>query len=234
MLVIGLVGLAGAVGSVGLASVVARSAPRQRALWLGLGAGICYSASSLATREIGLLLRDGAVTDILTSPAPYELVFFSIIAISLLQRALQTGSAVVAYPVMSVTANFVPVVVGLTVLGESLPGRLAGRAVLGRAGAPWRGDRPARQPAQRGHRRGGPGGDIRRVGDISAGGGRSPGRLTRRFAPSEPDQAGFCASTTAGPASAGAGGGTVAASGSVAAARSVVVPSWVSAPAPEL
>jgi multidrug transporter EmrE-like cation transporter len=58
----------------------------------------------------------------LTSPAPYELVFFSVVAISLLQRALQTGSAVVAYPVMSVTANFIPVVVGLTVLGEHLPG----------------------------------------------------------------------------------------------------------------
>ena len=122
MLVIGLVGLGGAVGSVALAAAVSHSAPRQRALWLGLGAGICYSASSLATREIGLLLRDGSVTDVLTSPAPYELVFFSVVAISLLQRALQTGSAVVAYPVMSVTANFVPVVVGLTVLGESLPG----------------------------------------------------------------------------------------------------------------
>ena len=122
MLVIGLVGLGGAVGSVALAAAVSHSAPRQRALWLGLGAGICYSASSLATREIGLLLRDGSVTDVLTSPAPYELVLFSVVAISLLQRALQTGSAVVAYPVMSVTANFVPVVVGLTVLGESLPG----------------------------------------------------------------------------------------------------------------
>ena len=122
MLMIGLVGLGGALGSVALAAAVSHSAPRQRALWLGLGAGICYSTSSLATREIGLLLRDDSVTDVLTSPAPYELVFFSVVAISLLQRALQTGSAVVAYPVMSVTANFIPVVVGLTVLGEHLPG----------------------------------------------------------------------------------------------------------------
>lgn len=123
MLLFGAFGLAFAAMGAAAANLADRGGQVARAaLLFGLTAGVCYAIATLATRQLGLLLEEHRLHSLLTSPAPYVLVVFSVLALSLEQRGLQDRAAVVAFPVTSGVSAFLPVVIGLTLLGESTPG----------------------------------------------------------------------------------------------------------------
>jgi drug/metabolite transporter (DMT)-like permease len=107
------------------------SAIRERvagaALGFGLAAGVSYAIATLATRQIGLRVnerRSGSaqLLDLLSTPTPYVLVLFSVLALSLEQRGLQGRAAVIAFPVTSGVSAFLPVTLGLTLFDEPAPG----------------------------------------------------------------------------------------------------------------
>lgn len=93
----------------------------RRAVWFGLSAGVCYAVATLATRQLGLLVGDVPLDRIARTLTPYLLVLFSVLALSLQQRGLQSGAAVVTFPVTSGISAFLPVVAALTMLGEQTP-----------------------------------------------------------------------------------------------------------------
>ncbi len=96
------------------------------AFGFGAAAGVCYAIATLATRQIGLAVNDrregqSALADLLTTPTPYVLVLFSVLALGLQQRGLQGRAAVIAFPVTSGVSAFLPVTLGLTLFGEPAP-----------------------------------------------------------------------------------------------------------------
>ncbi|CAJ59185.1 MULTISPECIES: DMT family transporter [Frankia] len=110
-----------------LANVAAaRSMIAGAAFGFGAAAGVCYAIATLATRQIGLAVNDrregqSALADLLTTPTPYVLVLFSVLALGLQQRGLQGRAAVIAFPVTSGVSAFLPVTLGLTLFGEPAP-----------------------------------------------------------------------------------------------------------------
>ncbi|WP_101836495.1 DMT family transporter [Frankia canadensis] len=103
-----------------------RDAVTGAALGFGASAGVCYAIATLATRQIGLAVnerREGHSTlvDLLTTPTPYVLVLFSVLALGLQQRGLQGRAAVIAFPVTSGVSAFLPVTLGLTLFDEPAP-----------------------------------------------------------------------------------------------------------------
>ncbi|ABD09615.1 hypothetical protein ThrDRAFT_00710 [Frankia casuarinae] len=96
------------------------------AFGFGAAAGVSYAIATLATRQIGLAVnerREGQSTlvDLLTTPTPYVLVLFSVLALGLQQRGLQGRAAVIAFPVTSGVSAFLPVTLGLTLFSEPAP-----------------------------------------------------------------------------------------------------------------
>jgi hypothetical protein len=100
------------------------------AFGFGGAAGVGYAIATLATRQFGLALderRSGGaflgsyLFELLRTPAPYLLVVFSMLAMSLEQRGLQGQAAVVAFPMTSGVSAFLPAVLGLTLFGEPAP-----------------------------------------------------------------------------------------------------------------
>lgn len=117
-----LAGLAGA----GVFAVVGDRGARTGRAWLaavgfGAGSGIAYGVATLATRQVGLTFDIDDPWPIFTTPTPYVLVVFSVLATALLQRGLQSGASVLTFPVTSWMSSFLPVVVGTTVLGDVVP-----------------------------------------------------------------------------------------------------------------
>ncbi|PSR70304.1 hypothetical protein C8258_00960 [Nocardia sp. MDA0666] len=98
------------------------------ALGFGAAAGIAYGIATVATRQFGLTFDVHDPWRLLATPTPYVLAVCSLLAISLLQRGLQAGAAVLTFPVTSVVSSLVPVVLGITVLGDEVPGGRAGAA----------------------------------------------------------------------------------------------------------
>jgi hypothetical protein len=106
------------------------------ALTLGAAAGACYGVSSVATRQLGLLLRDfsaHAITVVLTGPTPYLLIVFGVIPLSLLQRGYQHGNPALVLPLMTAVVTILAVVAGVVLFGESLPSQ-GGRFAAALAG----------------------------------------------------------------------------------------------------
>lgn len=96
------------------------------ALGFGLAAGVSYAIATLATRQIGLAVHerrngDSTLLDLLSTPTPYILVLFSVLALGLEQRGLQGRAAVIAFPVTSGVSAFLPVTLGLTLFDEPTP-----------------------------------------------------------------------------------------------------------------
>jgi drug/metabolite transporter (DMT)-like permease len=96
------------------------------AVGFGLAAGVSFAIATLATRQIGLRINErrageAALFDILSTPTPYMLVLFSVLALSLEQRGLQGRAAVIAFPVTSGLSAFLPVTLGLTLFDEPAP-----------------------------------------------------------------------------------------------------------------
>jgi hypothetical protein len=116
--------------AMGANRAAARGRVTAAALGFGAAAGVAYAIATLATRQFGLALNErragGAVIgsylfDLLRTPAPYLLVIFSILAMSLEQRGLQGRAAVIVFPVTSGLSGFLPVVLGLTLFDEPAP-----------------------------------------------------------------------------------------------------------------
>lgn len=123
MFLFGAFGLAfTAVGAVAADRAGRRGGVAQAAVLFGLTAGVCYAIATVATRQLGLLLHGNELGHLMATPTPYVLVVFSVLALSLEQRGLQGRAAVVAFPVTSGVSAFLPVVLGLTLLGETTPG----------------------------------------------------------------------------------------------------------------
>ncbi len=123
MLLFGVCGL----GFLGATAFAADRAARMRritgsALLFGIAAGVGYAIATVATRQLGLFVHAHNLRHLMATPTPYVLVIFSVLALSLEQRGLQGRAAVVAFPVTSGVSAFLPVVLGLTLLGESTPG----------------------------------------------------------------------------------------------------------------
>lgn len=109
----------------GVAAIVGeRETPRPWAAApaFGIGAGFAYGIATVATRQVGLTFDTHAPWMMLATATPFVLVVCSILALSLLQRGLQVGPAVLIFPVTSFLSSFVPVVLGITVLGDEVPG----------------------------------------------------------------------------------------------------------------
>jgi len=127
MLAFLVLGLAFALLCALLANLAARRATIVgAAVGFGAAAGVCYAIATLATRQIGLAVnerREGHSTlvDLLTTPTPYVLVLFSVLALGLQQRGLQGRAAVIAFPVTSGVSAFLPVTLGLTLFDEPAP-----------------------------------------------------------------------------------------------------------------
>jgi drug/metabolite transporter (DMT)-like permease len=120
----------GLVFTIGSGFIAAWAAERTKtvpaAFGFGVAAGVSYAISVLATRQIGLFVHEhrddgGDITELLTTPTPYVLVVFSVLALGLGQRGLQGSEAVVAFPVTSGVSAFLPVSLGLSLFEEPTP-----------------------------------------------------------------------------------------------------------------
>lgn len=92
-----------------------------RPLALALAAGGCYGVASVFTRQVGLVVSERGLGHLFVTAAPYLLAAVSVVAIALLQRALQAGRAVVAYPAVEASSDICAITLGLTLLGEQVP-----------------------------------------------------------------------------------------------------------------
>lgn len=97
---------------------------RQNLVGLGFGvaAGVCNSLSTLATRQIGLVVKDHGLGRLVSSAAVYVLILSSILGLALLQRGYQGGAVLVTYPVASTLTTALPVMAGVWLLAEPVPG----------------------------------------------------------------------------------------------------------------
>jgi drug/metabolite transporter (DMT)-like permease len=118
--------LVGAAAFCALAAVVgSRAAAAGRAaLAAGVfsaGAGISYGLAAMATRQVGRAFDPGEPWHLLATPTPYVLAGCSVLAITLMQRGLQTN-ALLTFPVVSAVAAMLPVGLSAAVLDDQVPG----------------------------------------------------------------------------------------------------------------
>jgi hypothetical protein len=123
----------------GVTSVLAGAVAAGLAAGLGLGArrlvaagvfsaaaGVAYGLATLTTRQVGRTFSAADPLQLLATPTPYVLAVCSIVGIVMIQRGLQVGP-VLTFPVVSALAALLPVVLGVTLFDDSVPGG-AGRA----------------------------------------------------------------------------------------------------------
>jgi FtsH-binding integral membrane protein len=91
------------------------------ALVFSVAAGVAYGLATLTTRQVGRTFVADEPWALLGTPTPYVLAGCSLVAIAVLQRALQT-SPLLAFPVTSGFSALVPVCVGVATLGDAVPG----------------------------------------------------------------------------------------------------------------
>ncbi len=85
-----------------------------------LAAGSAYGLATMTTRQVGRTFSAHAPLHLLATPTPYVLGGCSVLAITMLQRALQAGP-LLGYPVTSVVSSIVPVVLGAALLDDPVP-----------------------------------------------------------------------------------------------------------------
>jgi drug/metabolite transporter (DMT)-like permease len=98
--------------------------PTMAAGAFSLVSGVAYGLATLTTRQVGRTFHLDAPWQLLTTPTPYVLVGCSILAITMMQRGLQTGP-LLTYPITSVTSSVVPVLIGAALLDDPVPGGMA-------------------------------------------------------------------------------------------------------------
>jgi hypothetical protein len=118
----------------GIASVLAGAAAAGIAAVLHLGdrplvaaavfsaaSGAAYGLATLATRQVGRTFSADDPWHLLATPTPYVLAVCSIVGIVMMQRALQIRP-VLAFPVVSAMGATLPVVLGVALFDDAVPG----------------------------------------------------------------------------------------------------------------
>lgn len=118
-----LAGVAAAGAAAGL-RLIAR--PLVAAGVFSAASGAAYGLATLATRQVGRTFSADDPWHLLATPTPYVLAVCSIVGIVMMQRALQVGP-VLAFPVVSAMGAMLPVLIGVTLFSDEVPGG-AGRA----------------------------------------------------------------------------------------------------------
>ena len=95
--------------------------PNLVGLGFGLAAGVCNTLSTLATHQIGLIVKDYGFWRLFSGAAVYELAIFSVLGLALLQRGYQGGAVLITYPVASTMTTALPVMAGVWLLAEPVP-----------------------------------------------------------------------------------------------------------------
>lgn len=127
--------LAGGAVVAGAAAATGDLGQRSGRSWLaaigfGAASGVASGIATLCNRQVGLTFDLHHPWPILATPTPYVLLVAAILSLSLLQRGLQSGASVLAFPVTSFMSALVPVVIGITVLDDAVPGNGQGVAFV--------------------------------------------------------------------------------------------------------
>jgi drug/metabolite transporter (DMT)-like permease len=120
-----LVFIAAAVAVPGIAFLLGRPALRADRLTLAATAfatasGGCYGLATMGTRQVGRTFRWSDPLRLFTTPTPYLLIVGSVLAVAMLQRALQS-STILAFPLTSAVSAVLPVILGTSLLGDQAP-----------------------------------------------------------------------------------------------------------------
>ena len=100
------------------------SAAGKAALAAGIfsaASGLTYGLATMATRQVGRAFTPGHPWQLLATPTPYVLAGCSLLAITLMQRGLQTNP-LLTFPVVSAVAAMLPVGLSAAVLDDQVPG----------------------------------------------------------------------------------------------------------------
>jgi uncharacterized membrane protein YhhN len=89
--------------------------------WFAGGSGVAYGLATMATRQVGRAFDPDNPWHLLATPTPYVLAGCSILAITLMQRGLQT-KPLLTFPVVSAVAAMLPVGISAAVLDDQVPG----------------------------------------------------------------------------------------------------------------
>ena len=100
--------------------------PLAAAAVFSVASGGAYGLATLATRQVGRTFSADDPWELLATPTPYVLAVCSVVGIVMMQRALQVRP-VLAFPVVSAMGAVLPVLIGVTLLDDAVPGG-AGRA----------------------------------------------------------------------------------------------------------
>jgi multidrug transporter EmrE-like cation transporter len=113
--------LAGAVAAGIAARLRVGSRPLVAAGVFSVAAGAAYGLATLSTRQVGRTFSVDDPWHLLATPTPYVLAVCSIVGIVMMQRALQTRP-VLAFPVVSAMGALLPVILGVTLFNDEIPG----------------------------------------------------------------------------------------------------------------
>jgi len=118
--------LAGAIAAGVAAGLRSEARPLVLAAVCSVASGAAYGLATLTTRQVGRTFSASHPWHLLATPTPYVLAVCSIVGIVMMQRALQVGP-VLAFPVVSAMGAMLPVLLGVTLFDDAVPGG-AGRA----------------------------------------------------------------------------------------------------------
>jgi drug/metabolite transporter (DMT)-like permease len=113
--------LAGGLASAAAAGSSVQGRPLVAAALFSAAAGGAYGLATLATRQVGRTFSADEPWQLLAAPTPYVLAVCSVVGIVMMQRALQVRP-VLAFPVVSAMGALLPVIVGVTLLNDEVPG----------------------------------------------------------------------------------------------------------------
>ena len=85
-----------------------------------MAAGLSYGLATMSTRQVGRTFGIHHPWSLLGTVTPYALVGCSVLGIILSQRASQ-ARAIIAFPLISAAAAFLPVILGATLFGDQVP-----------------------------------------------------------------------------------------------------------------
>ena len=86
-----------------------------------VASGITYGLATMATRQVGRAFDPGSPWQLLATPTPYVLAGCSLLAITVMQRGLQSNP-LLTFPVVSAVAAMLPVGIAAAILDDQVPG----------------------------------------------------------------------------------------------------------------
>lgn len=113
--------LAGAVAAGAVAALRPTARPLVAAGVFSVASGAAYGLATLSTRQVGRTFSADDPWQLFRTPTPYVLAVCSIVGIVMMQRALQVRP-VLAFPVVSAMGAMLPVILGVTLFDDAVPG----------------------------------------------------------------------------------------------------------------